>query len=170
TNYRTEDCNAVADMKQRINTAQGKFGGGKSKSRKCYNCKEPGWTPAHNLVCKKYRTGKQKVQTAKPIVPMPLTEANKGATEEMDTDTEESEDQHLTFAALNINKDCEYQYLNEPPANLLNKNSIILPITLENSAIKVRTYFLLDTGSSFSCISPKLAQILEVKVNIIIHL
>ncbi|CEP13094.1 hypothetical protein [Parasitella parasitica] len=97
--------------------AQGKFGGGKSKSRKCYNCKEPGWTPTLNLVCKKRRTGKQKVQTAKPIVPMPLTEANKGATEEMDTDTEESEDQHLTFAAaLNINKDCKYQYLNEPPA------------------------------------------------------
>ncbi|CEP16404.1 hypothetical protein, partial, partial [Parasitella parasitica] len=85
----------------------GKFGGGKSKSRKCYNCKELGWTPARNLVCKKRRTGKQKVQTAKLIVPMPLAEANEGATEEMDTDTEEREDQHLTFAALNINKDSQ---------------------------------------------------------------
>ncbi|CEP18551.1 hypothetical protein [Parasitella parasitica] len=34
-----------------------------------------------------------------------------------------------------------------------------------NAIIKVRTNFFLDTGSSFSCISPKLAQILEVKVN-----
>ncbi|CEP10258.1 hypothetical protein [Parasitella parasitica] len=76
-------------MKQRINKAQGKFGGGKSKSRKCYNCNETGWTPTHNLVRKKRSTGKQKVQTAKPIVPMPLTKANEeGATEEMDNDTD----------------------------------------------------------------------------------
>ncbi|CEP12879.1 hypothetical protein, partial, partial [Parasitella parasitica] len=85
----------------------------------------------------------------------------------MDTDIDDSasEDQNLTFAAMHIKDNCEYQYLNEPPTNILSKNSIILPITLENNNVKVRTYFLLDTGSSFSCISPKLAKILDVKIN-----
>ena len=58
-----------------------------------------------------------------------------------------------------------YQYLlNEPPRNLLNNNPIILLITLENNKdIKVRTYFFLDTGSSFGCISPMtIAKLLKV--------
>lgn len=80
----------------------------------------------------------------------------------MDTDTEDSE-HNLTFTVMNI-KECDYQYMDEPPRNLLNKNSIILPITLENNDIKARTYFLMDTGSSFRCISPRLAKLLEVAI------
>ncbi|CEP15824.1 hypothetical protein [Parasitella parasitica] len=41
TNHHTEDCNASADSKQRINAAESKFGGGKSKSRECFNSKKP---------------------------------------------------------------------------------------------------------------------------------
>jgi len=65
-----------------------------------------------------------------------------------------------------------YQYLlNEPPRNLLNNNPIILLITLENNKdIKVRTYFFLDTGSSFGCISPMtIAKLLKVNSSKNIH-
>ncbi|KAK4517143.1 glutamate--cysteine ligase [Mucor velutinosus] len=162
-NHRTKDCKASDNMKKRIDAAQRKFG--EVNTRICHDCKEPGWTPAHRAVCKMKNNQprfRNKV-VKKTIVPVPNQQADYNSDDNMDTDTE-SDEQNMTFAAMNI-KDCEYQYMNEPPRNLLNKNSIILPITLENNDIKVRTYFLLDTGSSFSCISPKLAKILEVKIN-----
>ncbi|KAK4513830.1 U3 snoRNP protein [Mucor velutinosus] len=80
----------------------------------------------------------------KTIVPVPNQQTDYNSDDNMDTDTEFDE-QNMTFAAMSI-KDCEYQYMNEPPRNLLNKNSIILPITLESNDIK-------------------LAKILEVKIN-----
>ncbi|CEP14841.1 hypothetical protein [Parasitella parasitica] len=98
------------------------------------------------------------------LVPVPGEEKDD---DNIDTDIDDSasEDENLTFAAMNIKDNCEYQYLNEPPTNILSRNSIILPITLENNKVKVQTYILLNTGSSFSCISPKLDKILDVKIN-----
>ena len=162
-NHRTKDCRASDSMKKRIDSAQKKYG--ENNTRICHDCKEPGWTPAHREVCKmKHKQPRYRNQPKKTIVPVPNNDQPHYASDDnMDTDTE-SDEQNMTFAAMNI-KDCEYQYMDEPPHNLLNKNSIILPITLENNDVKVRTYFLLDTGSSFSCISPKLAKILEVKIN-----
>ncbi|OAD02921.1 hypothetical protein MUCCIDRAFT_109772 [Mucor lusitanicus CBS 277.49] len=162
TNHRTKYCRASDSMKRRIDAAQKRFGD--TNTRTCHDCKEPGWTPAHKAVCKKKHNQPRfrKASPKKSIVPVPH-QADDSSDDNMDTDTE-SDEQNMTFAAMNI-KDCEYQYMNEPPRNLLNKNSIILPITLEHNGIKVRTYFLMDTGSSFSCISPKLAHILEIKIN-----
>jgi transposase InsO family protein len=150
-------------MKRRIDSAQKKFGG--NNARVCHDCKEPGWTPAHKAICKMKRSQNKfrNKGAQKTIVPVPNQQAEYNSDDNMDTDTE-ADEQNMTFAAMHI-KDCEYQYTNEPPHNLLNKNSIILPITLENNGIKVRTYFLMDTGSSFSCISPKLTKTLEVKIN-----
>ncbi|KAF1801798.1 hypothetical protein FB192DRAFT_1471394 [Mucor lusitanicus] len=164
SNHRTKDCKASDSMKRRIDAAQKKFGD--SNARTNHDCKEPGWTSAHKAVCKKKHNQPRFRKTSSPkkiIVPVPH-QADDSSDDNMDTDTE-SDEQNMTFAAMNI-KDCEYQYMNEPFRNLLNKNSIILPITLKNNGIKVRTYFLMDNGSSFSCISPKLlAHILEVKIN-----
>ncbi|CEP13151.1 hypothetical protein [Parasitella parasitica] len=157
SNHTTSECLLRDDKKQRRLAANKKL---HSNNRPCKYCKEPNWTPKHNLVCKKIN-GNKKKGARKTIVPVPREEKDD---DNMDTDIDDSasEDQNLTFAAMHIKDDnCEYQYLNEPPTNILSKNSIILPITLENNNVKVRTYFLLDTGSSFSCISPKLAKILD---------
>ncbi|CEP08003.1 hypothetical protein [Parasitella parasitica] len=48
TNHHKEDFfNASADRKEPINAAENKFGGDKSKSRECFNCKKPEWTLLH---------------------------------------------------------------------------------------------------------------------------
>ena len=134
---------------------------GNNNMRTCHDCKEPGWTPAHKAICKMKHKQPRNQQKKKTIVPVSAVDSFDD--DNMDTDTE-SDEQNMTIAAMNL-KDCEYQYTDEPPRNILNKNSITLPITLENMRIKVRTYFLMDTGSSFSCISLQLAKILEININ-----
>jgi len=82
-------------------------------------------------------------------------------------DTDEESESKMHFAALSIEdkKDCKLENddFSQPPKHLMNNNSLILPITLESQNCIVRTYFLLDTGASFSSISPALAVKLDVK-------
>lgn len=91
-----------------------------------------------------------------------------------DSDDEDMTDSHITFSALAIEDKTDNCKSNDiidtinfskPPTDLMKNNSLILPITLESQHCTIRTYFLLDTGASFSCISPALADTLKITLN-----
>lgn len=117
-----------------------------AKNNLCYKCNQP-YTKGH--LCQR-----KVVEKTKSIVPM-------------DVDDSSDEENDLKFNAVNEsneNSECK-QNENDfslPPKDLLNKTSIYLPLKIEN----VKTFALLDTGSTISLMSISLANYLNVnKIN-----
>ena len=157
TNHAEESCILAPDVKKRIEKAQKQYG---MNVKICNRCKIPNYKLGHQ--CKEEDLEKVfKNKQKKTIVPVEV-EAN-----DQDMDTDEESESKMHFAALSIEdkKDCKLENddFSQPPKHLMNNNSLILPITLESQNCIVRTYFLLDTGASFSSISPALAVKLDVK-------
>ncbi|KAL9537851.1 hypothetical protein PS6_011684 [Mucor atramentarius] len=101
SNHSTEDCNISEDHKKRRLAANKKLNN--NNKRPCMYCKDRNWTPEHNRVCKKLTKSNQKKRA---IVPSPTTSDEINSSDDnMDTDTEDSEKQNLTFAAMTV-KDC----------------------------------------------------------------
>jgi hypothetical protein len=160
TGHATKDCLLGQEDKIKIDKIFKKYG---RNAKFCYTCKAPNYKKGEHkcpAAANKKRKGNGNV------VPMAID-----VSEASDSD-EEINDSNMTFSALAIEdskqEDCKSIDINEfskPPANLLNNNSLILPITLESQHCIIRTYFLLDTGASFSCMSPALAGTLKVKIN-----
>jgi hypothetical protein len=87
----------------------------------------------------------------------------------MDTDEEVYEDNDLEFRAANLEtpskkkrNNCKFNEIDfsKPPNNAMTNNSIYLPLTIQN----LPTWCLLDTGCSFSSISPRLAKHLNINI------
>ena len=159
TNHSEEDCILAPDVKKRIDKAQKRYG---TSVKICNRCKVPNYKYGHE--CKAEDLEKVfKNKQQKAIVPVEV-EVND---DEMDTDDESESKMHFAALSIEDKKDCKLENndFSQPPKHLMNNNSLILPITLESKKCIVKTYFLLDTGASFSSISPALAVKLEVEVN-----
>lgn len=158
SNHSEKDCILAPELKVRIDKAYKKYG---PKMQICYKCKTPNFKEGHDCKPSDLRKiGKEK----KNIVPV----AAEAEDDEMETD--EDDESKMTFAALSLDdkNECKLEEndFEQPPKDLMKNNSLILPITLESKNCIVKTYFLLDTGASFSCISPALAVKLDVhKIN-----
>ncbi|CEP10402.1 hypothetical protein [Parasitella parasitica] len=160
TNHSVEDCRLSPEVKKKIDKAIKKFG---PRVRICHKCRIPNFK--HGRQCKEEDLAKlyTKKKDEKNIVSVEVK------AEDMDTD-DDSDEFKMTFAALTIEDNIECKLIedgdfSEPPKDLMKNNSIILPITLESHSCIVKTYFLLDTGASFSCISPALANKLKIQLN-----
>ena len=161
TSHSEKDCLLAPELKNRIDKARKKFG---PNMRICHKCKAPNFKPGHE--CKQEDLQKIGKKIGKSIVPIEVQAVD----DDMDTDEDDNNESKMLFAALSIEdkKDCKLDIIDDfsqPPKDLMNNNSLILPITLESDKCVVRTYFLLDTGASFSSISPALADKLLVKIN-----
>ncbi|KAG2189718.1 hypothetical protein INT46_002651, partial [Mucor plumbeus] len=139
------------------------------RHRACYDCGFTPFTMAHKNECPgKVNEDRNRNENRNDIVPKPIQDPKNNNN---DTDSE-NEESHQTFAALSINTemdtDCKLNTNNfsEMPlqSNMSANNPLYLPIILENDNVSVRTWFLLDTGCTFSAISPKLASYLNVKL------
>ena len=152
-----------------------KFNKKGAKALKCYDC---GYTPltySHKGVCKKNPNNKKnnKNRSKNSIVPTPA------ATMDTDVSSSDNDKSEQRFAVATIVpkkkkkeaskmgtvSECKHfnsNYFRKMANNNMNTNGLLyLPIILEvNAGIKVNTLFLLDTGCTFSAISPQLITFL----------
>ena len=143
---------------------------------KCFDCGFTPFTYAHKAVCKKNAKNLVHGKKKKSIVPTPSR-----VTEDTDSSDDES-DQHFAVATIaapkkkgkevsqmDTDSECKQfdsDYFRKMPNNNMNTNGLLyLPVILETSAgIKVNTWFLLDTGCTFSAISPQLVSFLNLNI------
>ncbi|KAK4520222.1 uncharacterized protein ATC70_008353 [Mucor velutinosus] len=146
---------------------------------KCYDCGFTPFTYAHKALCKKNPKNIKKItkKKSKLIVPRPASND--------DTDSSSSdEESDQTFAVATIStkdkqkeevvsmdtdSECKHlynEYFKKMPSNNMDTNGLLyLPVILESeSGVKVDTWFLLDTGCTFSAISPKLLDFMQLNV------
>ncbi|KAK4519471.1 uncharacterized protein ATC70_009707 [Mucor velutinosus] len=146
---------------------------------KCYDCGFTPFTYAHKALCKKNPKNIKKItkKKSKLIVPRPASND--------DTDSSSSdEESDQTFAVATIStkdkqkeevvsmdtdSECKHlnnEYFKKMPSNNMDTNGLLyLPVILESkSGVKVNTWFLLDTGCTFSAISPKLLDFMQLNV------
>ena len=155
----------------------GQFHQKSGQALKCYDCGYTPFTYDHKAVCKKNPRNikHNKNKSKKSIVPTP--------TATMDTDDSSSDDessQHFSVATIapkkaekevskmDTDSECKQfdsDYFRKMPNNNMNTNGLLyLPVILEtNAGIKVNTWFLLDTGCTFSAISPQLVSFFKFK-------
>ncbi|CEP10493.1 hypothetical protein, partial, partial [Parasitella parasitica] len=162
TGHTTLNCLLNPEDKKKIDNIYQKFG---PNAKFCYTCKAANYKKGEHKCPGRPKQTIKKRKTNDTVVPM--------AVDTTDTETEsdnDNSDSHMTFSALTIEdkqdncKSTDTDF-SKPPANLMKNNSLILPITLESQHCIVKTYFLLETGASFSCISPALADELKIELN-----
>jgi hypothetical protein len=150
---------------------------------KCFDCGFTPYTYAHKAVCTKnprnLNKGNKKKSKKSSIVPKPAVSDN-------DTDLSSSSDDESdqTFAVATISpkskdkeevvsmdtdSECKHlnsEYFRKMPSGNMNTNGLLyLPVILESkSGVKVNTWFLLDTGCTFSAISPQLRDFMKLNV------
>jgi hypothetical protein len=144
---------------------------------KCFDCGYTPFTYAHKAVCKKNpRNTKKAIKKNKSIVPKPASD---------DTDTsssDEESDQAFAVAtistkgkgkeevvSMDTDSECKHlnsEYFKKMPNNNMNTNGLLyLPVILESKGgVKVNTWFLLDTGCTFSAISPQLVEFMQLNI------
>ncbi|EPB92027.1 hypothetical protein HMPREF1544_01090 [Mucor circinelloides 1006PhL] len=135
TGHSTENCLMNQDDKKKIDKIFKKSG---KDVKFCYTwCKAPNYKKGEHECSGVAKNKKRK--TNDKIVPTNMDVD----TTDAESETDGENDSHLTFSALAI-EDKQDQY---------------------NQHCTLKTYFLLDTGASFSCISPALADKLKIKLN-----
>gem|GEM_PF-1640441 len=149
---------------------------------KCYDCGYTPFTYAHKAMCKKNpKNVKNQIRKkSKSIVPRPAVHHKHDDTESSSSDDES--DQTFAVATISTTKgkskeaesmdmdtdmECKYldsEYFRKMPNSNMNTNGLLyLPVILESkSGVKVNTWFLLDTGCTFSAISPQLLKFMNL--------
>lgn len=147
---------------------------------KCFDCGFAPFTYAHKAVCKKNPRNMKKAmkKKSKSIVPRPV--ASNGDTESSSSDEEGDQTfavatistkgkQKEEVVSMDTDSECKHlnsEYFKKMPSNNMNTNGLLyLPVILESkSGVKVNTWFLLDTGCTFSAISPQLLSFMNLSV------
>ncbi|KAI7870883.1 uncharacterized protein EV154DRAFT_394795, partial [Mucor mucedo] len=122
--------------------------------RRCFQCDFTPWTKDH--VCATNNANEQPLLTFRSMTRInntrpttfPTPPPNVDEDMEMD-DPEESFDKFSKSCKLNIKN----RFEDNPPLLPIETNSIIVPIILEG----IKTWALIDSGSSFSCVTPSLS-------------
>lgn len=155
----TADCLLSMEDKKKIDKIYKKHS---PNAKFCFTCKAANFKKGEH-VCPG-RTNKKRKITSNIMKVVP-TKTN--GSETYDSSDDDNTDSHMTFSALaaiegkkpDNCKSIDITDFTVPPVNIMENNSLILPmITLESHHCTVKTYFLLDIGASFSCILPALAD------------